>query len=91
MENLLTATNIFLGEDDGATNIYTCNNHEPQQIDHILSSDSRLRSRTFDSSATNSDHWGLICCCQIQSCEDTAEKDCQETNWMGMPGSHRFQ
>ena len=81
MENLVTATNTFLCEDDGATNIHTCNNHEPQQIDHILSSDSRLRSRTFDSSATNSDHWGL----------NTAEKDCQETNWMGMPGSHRFQ
>ena len=44
-ENLLTATNIFLCEDDGATNIYTCNNHEIQQIDHILSSDSRLRER----------------------------------------------
>ena len=63
MENLLTATNTFHFEDDGAVNMYTCNyngNHEPQQIDFIFSSDNSLRSRTFDSSATNSDHWGLI-------------------------------
>ena len=42
MENLLTATITFHCEDDGATNIHTCNcngNHEPQQIDYILSSD----------------------------------------------------
>ena len=82
-KNLLTATNTFLCEDDGATNMYTCNNngnHEPQQIDYILSSDTRPRSRTFDSSATDSDHWGLI-----------AAVKSKETNWMGMSGSHRFQ
>ena len=58
MENLFAATNTFLCEDAGATNIYTCNyngNHEPQQIDYILSSDTSLRSRTLDSSATDSD------------------------------------
>ena len=62
MKNLLTATNTFHCEDDGATNIYTCDcngNHESQQIDYIFSSDTSLRSRTFDSSATRSDHWGL--------------------------------
>ena len=50
MENLLTATNTFHSEDNGITNIYTCNyhgNHEPQQIDYILSSDNNLRSRVF--------------------------------------------
>ena len=63
MENLLTATNTFRFEDDGANNIYTCNcngKYEPQQMDYILSSDNSLRSRTFDLSATKSDHWGLI-------------------------------
>ena len=62
MEHLLTATNTFNNDDDRNTNIYTCNyhgRHEPQQIDHILSSDHSLRSITFDSSATASDHWGL--------------------------------
>ena len=55
MENLLTATNTFHFEDDGAVNIYTCNyngKHEPQQIDNIFSSDNSLRSMAFDSSAT---------------------------------------
>ena len=59
MENTLTATNTFHFE-EGNNNIYTCNyngNHEPQQIVFILSSDNRLRSRTFDSPATKSDHW----------------------------------
>ena len=63
MENLLTATNTFHFEDDGAIDLYTCNynrKHEPQQIDHMLSSDNSVRSRTFDASATKSDHWGLI-------------------------------
>ena len=75
-------------------NIHTCNNngnHEPQQIDYTLSSDNSLRSRTFDSSATSSIHLGTDCCYQIQSCKDTAEKDCQEANWMGMSGSRRLQ
>ena len=60
---MLTATNTIHIEDDGATNIYTCNyngKHEPQQIDNILSPDNSLRSMTFNSSATNSDHWRLI-------------------------------
>ena len=55
--------NTFFCEDAGATNIYNCNyngNHEPQQIDYILSSDTSLRSRTLDSSAANSDHWRLV-------------------------------
>ena len=34
--------------------------HESQQIDYSFSSDTCLRSRKFDSSATSSDHWGLI-------------------------------
>ena len=62
MEYLLTGTNTFSNDDDRNANILTCNCngcHEPQQIDHILSSDPSLRSRTFDSSATASDHWGL--------------------------------
>ena len=63
MENMLTATNTFHFEKDGANNnLYTCNyngKHEPQQIDYILSLDNSLRSNTFDSPATNSDHWGL--------------------------------
>ena len=62
MENLLTPTNTFHSEDNGITNICTCNchgNHEPQQIDRILCSDNNLHSRVFDSPATNSDHWGL--------------------------------
>ena len=59
MENMLTATNTFHFEEE-TNNIYTCNcngKHEPQQITYILSFDNRLRSRTFDSPATNSDHW----------------------------------
>ena len=60
MENLVTATNTFHSEDNGITDIYTCNCHEPQQIDCILSPDNNLRSRVFDSSATNSDHCGLV-------------------------------
>ena len=47
IEHLLTATNTFSNDDDRNTNIYTCNYHgchEPQQIDHILSSDHSLRS-----------------------------------------------
>ena len=62
MEHSLTATNTFSNNDASNTNIYTfgCNGcHEPQQIDYILSSHHSLRSRTFDSSATSSDHWGL--------------------------------
>ena len=62
MEHSLTATNTFSNNDARNTNIYTCNYnecHEPQQIDYILSSDHSMRSRTFDSSATSSDHWGL--------------------------------
>ena len=62
MEHLLTATNTFSNDVDRNTNIYTCNYngcHESQQIDYILSSDHSLRSRTFDSSATASDQWGL--------------------------------
>ena len=58
---LLTVTSHF--EDDVAINIHACNlfgKHEPQQIDYILSINNSLRSRTFDSSATKSDHWGLI-------------------------------
>ena len=61
MEHSLTATNTFSNNDASNTNIYTCNYngcHEPQQIDHILSSDHSLRSGTFDSSAS-SDHWGI--------------------------------
>ena len=54
MEHLLTATNIFSNDDDRNANIYTFNYN-----DYILSSDHSLRSRTFDSSATSSDHWGL--------------------------------
>ena len=60
MEHLLTATNTFSKNDDRNDNICKCNCngcHEPQQIDNILSSDHSLRSRTFDSSATSSDHW----------------------------------
>ena len=63
MESLLAATNTFHFEDDGTINIFTCNfnrNHETQPIDYILSSDNSLRSGTFDSSATSSDHWRLI-------------------------------
>ena len=40
---------LFHFEDDVATNIYTWSyngNHEPQQIDYILSFDDSLRSRT---------------------------------------------
>ena len=62
MENLLTVTNTFHSQDNGITNTCTCSyqgNHKPQQIDYILSSDNNLRSRVFDSSTTNSDHWGL--------------------------------
>ena len=61
MEHLLTATNTLHSEDDGATDIYTWNyngKYEPQQIDYIFSSDNSLRSRTSDSSATKSDHYG---------------------------------
>ena len=61
MEQLLTATNTFSDDDDRNANINMCNYngcHEPQQIDYILSSD-HSRSRTFDSSATSSDHWGV--------------------------------
>ena len=60
VERLLTATNTFSNDDDRNANICTGNYngcHEPQQIDYILSSDHSLRSRTFDSSATSSDHW----------------------------------
>ena len=62
MEHLLTATNTFSNDDDRNANICTCNYngcHEPQQIDYILSSDHSLRWRSFDSSATSWDHWGL--------------------------------
>ena len=61
-KHLLTATNTFSNTDDRNTNIYPCNYHgchEPQQIDYIPSPDHSLRSRTFDSSATASDQWGL--------------------------------
>ena len=57
--HLSTATNTFSNDDDRNANILTCNyngRHEPQQIDYILSSDNSLRSRTFDSSTTVSDH-----------------------------------
>ena len=64
MENLLTATTTFQLEDDGPNNIYTCTyngkHEQQQQIDYIFSSDTFLRSRTFDSPATKSEHWGLI-------------------------------
>ena len=48
-------------DDDSNASIITCSYHlpSPQQVDHILSSDVSLRSRTFESSATVSDHWGL--------------------------------
>ena len=60
MGHSLTATNTFSNNAARNTNVHTCNCngcHEPQQIDNILSSDHSLRSRTFDSSATASDHW----------------------------------
>ena len=38
--------------------IYHCR-HDSQQIDFVLSPDVSLRSRTFNSSATVSDHWRL--------------------------------
>ena len=78
MENLLTATNTIRFEDYGAINIYTCTyNKKPerQQIDYILSSDNSLRSRTVDSSATKSDHWGLIAAFKSKPREDIVEKD----------------
>ena len=62
MEHSLIATNTFSTNDASYINIFTRNFngcHEPQQIDYILSSDRSLRSRTFDSSATASDQWGL--------------------------------
>ena len=77
MENLLTAANTFHFEDDGAINIYICNNngkHEPQQIDNILSSDNSvfqdlwLIGHKIGSLGTN-------CRYQIQTREDTTEKD----------------
>ena len=42
-----------------------------------------LRSRTFDPGTD-----GFY---QIQACEDTTEKDCLETDLVGMPRSHRLQ
>ena len=94
MEHLLTATNTFSNDDDRNANIYTCNYngcHEPQQIDYILSSDHSLRSRTFDSSATSSDHWGTDRHHQGETWETTREKTRQETDRMGMSRPHWFQ
>ena len=71
MEKLLTATNTFHFEDDGAINICTCNyykNHEPQQIDYTLFSDNSLRFRTYDSSTTKFGTLGTDCCYQVQAC-----------------------
>ena len=85
MEHSLIATNTFSTDDASFNNICTCNYngcHDSQQIDYILSSDHSLRSRTFDSSATASDHWGLTA--TIRERESTREKTRQETNWMGM-------
>ena len=63
MENMLTATDTYDTEIVGIKrNIYTCcfnGRHEPQQIDYILPPDRCLRSKTFHSPATKSDHWGL--------------------------------
>ena len=93
MEHQLTDTNTFSTDDEGKLNIYTCNYngcHEPQQIDYILSSDNSLRSKTFDSSATASHHWGLTATIRAKRGKHL-EKACQETYWMGMSRPHRFQ
>ena len=55
----LNAMITFHFDYDSATDIYICNyneKQEPQQMDCILLSDNSLRSRTFHSSATKSDH-----------------------------------
>ena len=54
MENLLTLPILRMT----VCNFY--GNHEPQQTNYILYSGNSLRSRTFDASATKSDHWELI-------------------------------
>ena len=87
MEHLRTATNTFSNDDDGQLNIYTCN-YKPQQIDYILSSDPSLRSRTFDSSATSSDHWGLIATIKERRGKTIGEKTRQETDQMGKSRPH---
>ena len=88
MGNMLTATYTFDTEIDGIkSNIYTCccnGRHEPQQIDHILSSDRCLRSKMFDSPATKSDHWGLTATTQISICEGNTSAGTKETNWVAM-------
>ena len=64
MEKLLTATNTFHFEDDGVPSTSTLatitgiTNHKRLTASFPLTNS--LRSRTFDSSATNCDHWGLI-------------------------------
>ena len=91
MENMLTATNTF-NLQEGNNNIYTCNyngNHEPQQIDFILSTDNRLRSRTFDSPATKSNHWGLTA--TIKSPFAKTEKEKHETHRLAMSGQIQIQ
>ena len=80
--HLSTATNTFSNDDDRNANILTCNNngrHEPQQIGYILSSDNSLRSRTFDSSATVSDHWVLTATINHKRGKTPGPKAHQET------------
>ena len=94
MEPLLTATNTFSNDDDRNATIYTCNYngcHEPQQIDYILSSDHSLRSRTFDSSATSSDHWELTANIRETSGKRQGEKTRHKTDRMGMSRPRWFQ
>ena len=94
MENL-TATNTFRSEDNGITNIslhlQLPQNHELHQIDYILSSDNNLLSRVFDSSATNSDRWGLTATIKSKRAKNTMEEDGQETNWMRVSGPCQIQ
>ena len=95
MENMLTATHTFDTEEDGIKNdIYTCyynGKHEPQQIDYILPSVRCLRSKTFDSPATQSDHWGLTATIKISTYKEDAPEDTRETHWMAMPRQIQLQ
>ena len=93
MEHSLTATNTFNNNDAKNTNIYTCNCngcHEPQQIDYVLSSDHSLCSRTFDSSATSSDHWGLTTTIRNATGKHCGETR-QETYRIRMQRPHRIK
>ena len=56
-----------------------------------VSHHSRLRSRTFDSPATNSDHWGLTATIKSPFAKVPQKKKKRETHWLAMSGQNQIQ